>query len=290
MFMVLGPAWKSSTRIEQFQIVFRGFFQLDFLNTYRTIYEQLKVFQESLPYPHGGQNLIEIVRHYMPLIYFIGLVEIFVSFVFAPYVLPLFYGLKRFAKRRDHVFMVLLTFFYVLVVYYRQIDMNFISKRYLLTPVFLLYPWIGAGVQNLWSYIAASPRKRFLAFAAIAVFAIAPLYKDFEPLTRQEAILKTAGNWIGQDPRFQEARIMTNDPRIPFYAGRGRDFLKYSESTNWGMEEAARHFHIDLIAIETSKKRRIILPEFEDYERLKAFEGERNIVFIYGSRALNSHQ
>jgi hypothetical protein len=146
-----------------------------------------------------------------------------------------------------------------------------------------MYPWIGAGTERLFTLLRNSPKKQFLVAGSLVLFLIIPVYKSVKPLWRQDAVIKETGEWLAKDPRFQKAKIMCNDARIPFYAGRGRDYLGYIKSDHLFSEQLALLEQVDLIIIETPIKKRDLLPEFKHYKKLKEFQGKKNVAILYGS-------
>ena len=101
----------------------------------------------ALQYPSKYQSLIEITRHYMLVIYLIGLLESFIKALFPLNFIPLVVGFKNWRKRHG-VFVLLLAGSYLLLSYYFLITRDFIRVRYFLTPVLLLCPWIGLGMRQ----------------------------------------------------------------------------------------------------------------------------------------------
>ena len=95
-----------------------------------------------------------------------------------------------------------------------------------------------------------------------------------------------AGEWIATIPQFQTAKIITNDRRIPFYAGRGMDQTIYTERNYFAMEKLALHKSFDLLIIKTSKISENSRPGLKKFMKVKEFAGKKDIVHIYCSPKL----
>jgi hypothetical protein len=196
---------------------------LKFVDRYIYIYNQLKNFEITTTKAKQWQNLIEIVRHYIPIIYLIGLLEKFFKALFPPYLIPLAVGVWK-ARNRNNIFIILFTACYLLSLYYYMFSTNSIRERYLLTPAFLLHPFIGVGLDRLYIYVRKSSRRRLFTILFVISFALLPVYKSSRIIWDRDTVLLVAGEWIATIPQFQTAKIITTDRRIPFYAGiRGQD-------------------------------------------------------------------
>ena len=261
---------------------------LQFLDNYKRIYNQLKVIEKTVTPLNKWQNLIEIVRHYMPIIYLIGLLENFFRALFPPYVIPLAVGLRK-TRNRDNLFVILLVVSYFLMLYYYLISMDTIRVRFFLTPAFLLFPWIGVGIDRIVVYVRGSSRQRLLAILILLLFGVLPIYRSVKILWKQDTVLLEAGKWLADVPEFQVARIITTDSRIPFYAGRGVpgvDYYLVLTSDHFTLEKIALLEGYDLLIFKTSKKSKNPTPRLKKFRKVKEFVGKKDIVSIYCSPKL----
>ena len=282
----LGDKWPPTfNRIDVIILRINETINLKFVDSYTRIYSQLRDLEIATTTAKEWQNLIEIVRHYIPLIYLIGLLEIFIKVLFLPYLIPLAVGVWK-ARNRNNLFIILLTACYFLILYYFMISRNSIRERYLLTPAFLLYPYIGVGLDRLCIYIKESSRRRLLTILLVILFALLPVYRSFKIIWNQESVPLVAGEWIATIPQFQKTKIITTDRRIPFYAGRGMDQTHYWERNYFAMEKLALKKRLDLLIITTSKERKNSRPRLKKFTRVKEFVGAKDIVSIYCSPRL----
>jgi len=281
----LGPKWPPTfNRIDIIILKINEITNLKFVDNYIHIYNQLKNFEITKTTANKWQNLIEIVRHYIPLIYLIGLLEKFFKALFPPYLIPLVVGVW-YARNRNNVFIILLTACYFLILYYYMISINSIRERYLLTPAFLLHPFIGVGLDRLCIYVKKSSRRRLFTILLVIFFALLPVYRSFRIIWNQDTVLLVAGEWLATIPQFQTAKIITTDRsrRISFYAGRGLDQTLYRKPNYSAMEKLALQKSFDFIIIKTSKKSENSRPGLKKFMKVKEFAGAKDIVNIYCS-------
>jgi hypothetical protein len=258
---------------------------LGFLENYKLIYNQLKKIETTTPNKANVQNFIEIVRHYMPIIYLFGLLDSFIKALFPIYLIPLVVGLW-YARNRNGALILLLVGCYLLMSYYYLIRMDSIRVRFLLTPAFLLHPWIGFGIDRLYIYVKGSSRRRLFTILLVIFFALLPAYRSLRVIWKQDTVLLKAGQWIAAVPQFQAAEIITTDRRVAFYAGRGVDFVFYPKSDYSKMETFAAKGGMDLLIVKTSKKKKNQTPHFKKYRKVEEFIGVKDIVSIYCSPRL----
>jgi hypothetical protein len=164
--------------------------------------------------------------------------------------------------------------------------MDDIRSRFLITPAFLLCPWIGFGIDRLYIYVKGLPRRRLFTILLVIIFALVPVYRSLRSIRKQDTVLLRAGNWIATVPQFKAAGIITTDRRVAFYAGRGADFVFYPESDYFKMETFAAKEGIDLLIVKTSKKKKNQAPRFRKYRKVEEFVGVKDIVSIYCSPRL----
>jgi 4-amino-4-deoxy-L-arabinose transferase-like glycosyltransferase len=284
--LILRVGWSSTFNTNSAIILeIKRFFNLEFLENYKLIYNQLKKIETTTPNKANVQNFIEIVRHYMPIIYLFGLLDSFIKALFPIYLIPLVVGLWH-ARNRNGAFILLLAGCYLLMSYYYLIRMDSVRVRFLLAPAFLLHPWIGFGLDRLYIYVKGSSRRRLFTILLVIIFALVPVYRSLRIMWKQDTVLLKAGKWIAAVPQFQTAEIITTDRRVAFYAGRGADFVFYPKSDYFKMETFAATGGMDLLIIKTSKKKKNQTPRFKKYRKVEEFVGVKDIVSIYCSPRL----
>jgi 4-amino-4-deoxy-L-arabinose transferase-like glycosyltransferase len=284
--LILSADWSTTFKTNSEIILeIKRLFNLGFLENYKLTYNQLKNFETTMPGKAKVQNFIEIVIHYMPIIYLLGLLESFIKALFPIYLIPLVVGLWH-SRNRNGAFILLLAGCYLLMDFYYLIRMDSIRVRFLFAPAFLFHPWIGFGLDRLYSYVRVSSRRRLFTVLLVILFALLPVYRSFTITWKQDDILLKAGKWIANVPQFKAAGIITTDRRVPFYAGRGLDFFFYPDPDYLKMETFAARSEMDLLIIKTSKRKKNHTPRFKKYRKVEEFVGVKDIVSIYCSPKL----
>jgi hypothetical protein len=282
MFLVLGSSWVSYNRLGELIQRTQSLLHLGFLHNFKLIYKQLEALKAG-SYTH---SFSQIARRYMLAIYLIGLLEVFIKVIFPAYLIPLVLGFKH-SQLRNRGFILFLSGFYLLFIYLYLISMNDVHDRFIFVPTFLLYPWIGAGMDRLCAFLKRSRRPLVLGTILLLIFVCAPVYRAVGVQWKQDDVVKIAGKWLAEVPEFKGKKIITTDRRIPFYADRRSDYINYG-SSHQGIEEAALADDADLVVIRESIKRKDSIPELQYFKRVKEFVGRKRIVVIYFSRDLQS--
>jgi 4-amino-4-deoxy-L-arabinose transferase-like glycosyltransferase len=282
----LGTKWPPTfNRIDAIILTINEIFNLKFMDNYIHIYNQLKTIESTITGADKWKNLIELVRHYMLIIYLIGLLESFIKALFPLYLIPLIFGFYHY-RNRNGIFILLLVSCYLLMCYFHLIRMDDIRSRFLVTPALLLCPWIGVGIDRLCTYVKGLSRRRLLTILLVIFLALPPAYRSLRTIRKQYTVLLKAGKWIATVPQFKAAGIITTDRRVAFYAGRGENFIYYPESDYSKMETFAAKGEMDLLIVKTSKKKKNQTPRFREYRKVEEFVGVKDIVSIYCSPRL----
>lgn len=259
------------------------------LETYRSRYETLKDLAKALPGWNRTGGLLETTRHYLPLIYLIGAAEALARNLFPLFVLPLVAGLRKHPVfNRGHWLVLLSVGAYFMLTYYFLFIHDWIAKRYVLVPALLLLPWVGRGLERIWSGISGWHVSRVAMVLFLLVFCGIPAYKSLGDHigSRQVNVHKAAGTWLSMQADFQNSVVACSDPRIRFYSSPKMKFIREMEKSavarDFGkMEKMALDNKADLLIVETSAKKRKHVPEFRDFSLLKEFAGVENVVLIY---------
>ncbi|MBW1820523.1 MAG: hypothetical protein JRI92_01980, partial [Deltaproteobacteria bacterium] len=264
---------------------------LNFLDNYRLIYDHLKQVENSPPFSGAHYSFAETAMDFMPVIYLLGFLKAFVKAIFPLFVIPLFLGFKH-SLTRSHVLVLFIVVSFLLVFYYSLIVRDFISPRFLFVPAFLLFPWIGTGMERIFNFVKRSSKQKILAVVFVVLFILAPAGKVANSCKKHDNAISIAGKWLAKETKFKNARIITNEIRIPFYAGRQlyssreKNLVKYKNSRQdyVDLEQFATVNQADLIIIRLSKKEKNLLPVFKLFIKIKEFSGEKGIAVIYSSK------
>jgi len=280
LFVAIGAGGISFNRMDQVAQVLRDTANLNFLDNYRLIYNHLKQVENSPPFSGAHYSFAESARYFMPVIYLLGFLKAFVKAIFK-------HSLTRF-----HLFVLFIVVSFLFVFYYSLIVRDFISPRFLFVPAFLLFPWIGAGMERMFNFVKRSSKKKILAVVFFIIFILIPVGKVANSCKKLDNTINIAGKWLGKEPKFKNARIITNDLRIPFYSGRElyssreKNLFRYKNNRQGyvDMERFATANQADLIIIRLSKKEKNLLPEFKHFIKIKEFSGKKRVAVIYSSQ------
>jgi hypothetical protein len=272
-------------RVDNITKPLKALYGFKFLGNYHLMYEKLKIFEQSISGIEGGKYFTELVRQYMPAIYFIGFFEALIEALFVPFVLFLGVGLKN-SKARNSAFMLFLMSCYLLMLFYALILRGHTRARIFLAPAFILYPWIGAGIQRAVNCFRQGTWKRYLVIALIFLLGVLSVYKSVDILWKQDNVTVRAGQWLKKRGEFRKAKIFTTDRRVPFYAGLKESYFRYGIADYSSIEKLAPKKRIDLLIIKTSKKRVRPSSKMGEFSKIKEFVGIKDIVSIYCSPKL----
>jgi hypothetical protein len=278
---------------------FQELIHFKFLEKYLQLYEQLKVLQYTSPYSGGGGvGLFAITRHYMFLIYILGLLGSFVKILFPLYIIPLIIGFRS-TLRKQHIFILFLVIFYMTMIYYVLVLRDFIPKRILFTPAYFIYPWIGLGMERLFKFlIDTNSKHKSFVLVFVFFFLILPVGNFANSISKNDPVIHAAGKWLANNSDLRDAKIITNDMRLLFYASRklkdiGKgvylgsekgDIIHQVVQYNYiKMEKAAIAGQMDIMAISVSRKRKILIPDFGNFKKFKEFKGKKDAVLLYAA-------
>ena len=280
LVLTLGRDWPSFNRIGGTEILsLQEGIGLRIMKSYYLITEQLERLKDFPPSPNGG-FFAETAIHYAPVIYLLGLLHSLTAVLYALFIIPLVFGLRQ-TVNRERVFIFLLVAMYIGIGYYFVVTRDFLSKRYLYAAAYLLYPWVGRGMDLIVTAFKETLRFRFPALAFLVLFCVLPPSQYVKSLWGQDTIVKAAGEWLALQADLQDQRWASNERKIPFYAGRGKNYFYYPTTDYPSLERLATADKIDLLIIRISNKKRHLLPVFHNFAVLKEFEGRKNLVVLF---------
>ena len=258
--------------------------KLDFLDNYRTLYTELKKLEGVPPFSTGNQNILTITRHYMAVIYMFGILEYMIRVLFPIFLIPLILGLG-YQWEKKHGFVMVVVLIYLFMFYYSLIKRDFLEIRFVFVPVFLIYPWVGYGLDRIWIKVRKSAHHKVPAILFLVSFILIPLYKTGNSIFSQDAILREAGQWLAKAPEFADSRLATTDSRISFYADKKDDSVLYISDKKFRnnyavVEKMALQDKAELIA-EKVRKGSGPFEGFVHYRIIKTFKGKINWVHFY---------
>ncbi len=272
-----------SERFDELYLRFRAHYVKDGLfSRYQTLYEYLKVSERRVPGGVNPQDFFEIARHNLYLVYLIGLFESLVRSITPIFLLPLFCGLnlKSFLNRKTALLLCVVVG-YLFLGYFVLLTRNCLSDRYLFSAVVLLVPVVGHGLQRIYDHIFTFRYPRaVLPLAFICIFL--PVVITLVGATEEKNEIKVAGEWL--KAKNTQSKLMTNDERIPFYAGLYRSNYitkRFLPGQGIAYEKAADKGGIKVVVLRSSKKNFHGDTGFVNFELVKEFGEDKSVIRIY---------
>ena len=292
-FLVMRMTGVSFNRFDEVTEKIRDILKMGFLDNYHLISDQLKDMEKLSPFPDQRQNFAETARHFIWLIYLVGVLEIFIKVLFPLFIIPLFWAYRHIFQRKQAVVFALVCF-YLLMMYYMLIDRDFMQRRFLFAPVSLAYPWVGLGLERIFNRLRCSSMPKVYFAVFIAIFFVSPIFKCVYSVAKADNVLRKSGKWLAANEMFHDAKLLTNDIRAPFFAGIKIDkYFIYSDIKDKynfaSMEKFALEKQADVLVVKVSSKETELLNNISYYKKLKKFTGKSRDVYIYCSPAFCDH-
>jgi len=217
----------------------RDIVDLKFLDNYRVIYDALKQLQARLPASAWPQNFAELARHYIILIYMVGLLEILIKTTFFPFFIVALYGLTAAVRNGDRYVTSLFLFalFALIPGFWSLLVRNFVSVRYVTLPSLLFILFFGLGWNKMLKHFAkwAEVRiggtltaKTLQTIVSVAIMIVIPLsYAVSRQLKQRDDVILKASDWLGNN--LSLCKYVSNDPRIALYSNNVENFTFWSD-------------------------------------------------------------
>jgi 4-amino-4-deoxy-L-arabinose transferase-like glycosyltransferase len=287
-FIVSGSQVAAVNRLDQ---IYHGLKQLVTLRSfenYQQIYQYLKSIETADPFSGWRHNFATLARHYMPVIYLLGLLALLLKVLFPVYLLPLAKAFQR-PLSRGQWFVTGFIGFYLLMIYYSYVTRDFISTRFVFVPAFFLYAWVGLGMTKITGYFSQTTSKRVISGIVVFLVLSTPVVKIVKDIAKRDSVIPTAGRWLGAQAEFRQVPIASNDPRILLYAGHdtyGKNEHRFSPYTDLDhdfprMEQLALQHDQPVFVVSTKLKRWTQDTEFKYYKKVKEFIGNKKVAIVY---------
>ena len=255
----------------------------NFLKRYHHIYQELTTLGKSLPNPSLTGNFAETARHYIWVIYLIALFETAAILIFPTNLFPLCCNSRKKKYNRNHYFILGIIVLFTCSTYFFLVFSNFIQKRFLIIPVFFLFPWIGNGLHFLYSNACFYKKRcKFIAISLFTfLFLVLPTGKTLSYVGERNLSLKEAGIWLTQHIGTKKnIKLISNDRRIPFFSGLDKNSIIINTNKLQTINTYTQKNEIHIVTLAISLKKKDNIPELKNYKILKKFHDQKNIVII----------
>ena len=203
--------------------IFIWFNRLQTFDTYFALMDFLREIQSETPGGNLKNNLIAKARHFAPIIYSLGLLEILIKEVFPTSVLALWALRWReeslFNSPRSIIVWPWIAFVVVNLLF--CLLRNFTVTRYMWLPIVLTLPFVGYGISLWWDRyngkVSSAVVLMMIFFAVPATKALSDLGKD------QRDSIRQAGHWLVTHDSEKNLKILFNDRRLSLYANRAQE-------------------------------------------------------------------
>ncbi len=284
VFLIAGTHGITVNRFDQVFLKIATLFNGNFVNNYHRIYTFLAEAENNAPFSGMKCNIAALARHYMLILYLIGIIEVIGKIIFPLSYIPMFIGLKN-KLTSSRIFMLFLGFVYILLILYLLITKDFISTRFLMIPAFMLLPWIGFGLIKVSMKLNTSVyRKTILVFLSIII--IAPAIKTFKMISHKDNSISLTAQWLSKNIKKKEIKIVTNSKKAAFYIK-----LKNGNTLNWKilkkkenikpLEKIALKINADLMVFKIKNKDIQHIPPLKFYRIIKSIKSYKYTTIIY---------
>lgn len=274
-----------------------NFFNGSFLTKPSQIYQFFSEAVKQPPFFDGHYSFAALCKHYLLLIYMLGIIQILMKILFPLSVIPLYVGFKDRAKYSgySHKFILWIWILYIGLGYYFLIKNDFIATRYLIIPAFLLLPWIGLGINRLYEKMSTSSHKKII-LVLILIITLAPTAKTFQSLSSRDSTTANTVNWLKNNDKINNTQIVSNDYKLAFYID-----LKVDENAEFKayyynrintslsvriIEKFALEKKAQIIVFKIKTKDINKMGNFQFYQKINSFAGNRYTIFIYNRASI----
>jgi hypothetical protein len=296
VFILFGSRGIAVNRFDQVYFELAKFFNGGVLDLYYRIYQFFSEAEKHSPFSGLHYNFASLARHYLLIIYLMGIAEVFVKVIFPLSCIPLYIGLKNRIPFSGK-FILCLCFVNVGVVYYSLLTRDFLTTRFLMVPAFLMIPWIGSGINELCEKINTSSRKKVLLFL-IAATVLSPALKSFEGVFLSDNATPLAVKWLAKNKMLKNGDMATNDKKLSFYIELENEDEKPAGIIHYfddpkGTEQierfAMKNNAVTLI-INLHKNKIEKIPDYKHFKKIHTVLGDGDIVQIYSRNDIQEAQ
>ena len=295
--LLLGPHLLTQNRIDELVKEVGSIFRLSAFEKYRQIYAYFREIHNSPPFSGFSHSLPATVRHWMPLVYLIGLIESLVKQIFVIFLVPLLLNYKLRSRSvlkltTEKWFVLLLFASYMLFLYYFLVTRDRMVGRLLFTPAVLLYPWIGQGFSLILDHLEKVRFSRTAQVAVLIFFIAVPCVKSTRAVINSDRDAIAVGHYILKDQNLENQNIIFSDAIFCFYSKKMEDFFEIRntakiinelfENERFSEIEALALTHrADVIVLNVNLKNNVEMPVFQKYSEYKRLNGHKYATIIY---------
>lgn len=230
-----------------------------------------------------GNDFFAVVKNHIRTIYLLGVVTLVAKVTWLPFFLLALIGIA-WSVRNKSCSWYLLSFLgaYLALGYFYNMQRNFLEERYVYSVVVMLYAHAGyaiAGFQEKCALRVANAPAWILVFSLVAVPATIEAFKDQRKWRSYP--FKEAGLWLAAQPGIQQARLVANEQKIPYYAGKFDGYSALPFDVGQMAGKGASLSDYDYVAIEAGDDYKEKIVDLDNFRIVKRVESDRYIAVVY---------
>ena len=112
-----------------------------------------------------------------------------------------------------------------------------------------------------------------------------PLEKTITAVLEPQPVsARLAGEWLGQRPDLADVPLLSNERKIPFYAGRGQNFEHLEFKSTTSLVRKSLRPGEKLVSILVRAKDKAEVPPLRGYINIAEFKDDKYVSLIYHKR------
>ncbi len=262
-----------------------------FLTKPYEIYHFFSEIADSPPFSRTTYSFASLCRHFLPIIYFFGILQILVKILFPSSLISLYIGFKDSEKpaKNSGKFIFWIWVLFIGLGYYYLIKTDLLITRWGIVPATLLLPWVGLGMNRLWLKVKTSSHKRIVLFLIIIII-LAPTIKTFSLISSKDITTAKTIKWLIKNDKINKVQIVSNNNKDSFYIDleaqeiMDTDWKAYyynKDVTPISIEQFAIEKNAEIIILKIKSRHIDKIDNFQFYQWIKSFTGKKYITFIY---------
>jgi hypothetical protein len=204
-------------RYGDWRYYFFGFIDGNLLESYYKIYDHITQIKEVSPVQGIGHHIAETMRTMMPLVYFLGLIQVLSFVIMVPNLIPLSIGLIRTVNSPQHILTLANAIGLLALAYGFFIRTEIIMKRYVMITGLLLTPWIGFGIDIILGRLSRISFGRWAVGCIVLLIFVIPADGFFKFFKNPDDLASRAGEWVATNSEFNNTKIVMNDQIVKFH-------------------------------------------------------------------------
>lgn len=228
-------------------------------------------------------DFFAIVKDHIRIIYFLGVVTLTATVTWTPFFLLALLGLVNSSRDKNQSWYLLgFMVAYLVLGYVYNLRRNFLEERYIYSVALVLYAYAGYAIARGLEKYAPRMAKKLIWALLIALVTVPATMQTFKDQRKWRSYpFKEAGLWLAAQPDIQQARVLANERKIPFYAGKYDNYSPISFNIEQIAGQGSSLAGYDYITIETGDDYKDKVVELDNFKIVKKVESDRYVAIVY---------